>query len=113
MYYIVAIISIIIRQVYLPNPYEAFLDPGTAILFNVIIGSFILHVLSFTITGIYYSKGDAPALGSLSYLIWYSINAAIIIFVGTNFNNIYLALIVLFAIYAIIYSAIIAITNRY
>ena len=112
MYYIVALISVVIRQYYLPNPYVAFVDPGIATLFNIVIGGFILHVISFTITGIYYSRGDAPVIGSLSYLIWYCINTAIIIFVGTNVNNMYLAIVLLLIIYIGIYSSVIYITNR-
>lgn len=113
MYYIVAFISILVRQAYLPNPYEAFFEPGIATLFNVVIGSVILHLLSFTITGIYYSRGDAPAFGSASYLFWYCINTAIITFIGTNISNMYLALTALLVIYIVIYSWVIKNTHSY
>ena len=113
MYYIVAFISIVVRQVYLPNPYEAFFEPGIATLFNVVIGSAILHILSFTITGIYYNRGESPALGSASYLFWYCINTAIITAVGTNVSDIYLSLATLLVIYIVIYSWLFKNTNSY
>lgn len=113
MYYIVAIIGAIIRQYFLPNPYEVFFtSEAWAMLFNMIIGGLILHVLSFTITGTYYNRGDAPVIGSISYLFWYCINTAIIIFIGTHVANVYLSLVLLLIIYIVIYSSLIFHNNK-
>ena len=107
MYSIVSFISLIVRQFLLPNPYlNYFSDKNIAELFNIIAGGAILHFLSFWITGIYYSKGDAPTLGSISYLFWYIINTAIITLVGSLIKNIYLLILSLVIIYLIIFVVI-------
>ena len=112
-YSITSFISLIIRQFFLPNPYiNYFLDKNVADLFNLIIGGAILHFLSFGITSIYYSKGDAPTLGSISYLFWYMINTGIITLIGNLIDNVYLLIFSLTIIYLIIISIVIKISNK-
>jgi len=114
MYRLINIISIIVRQCYLPNPYENIIDnSGFAMLFNILIGGIILHKLSFWITGIYYDRGDLPAVGSLSYLIWYIINTAIFTFVGGLISNFYWFFFVLVFIYAFIFYIVFKLSNRH
>lgn len=114
MYSIVSFVSLIVRQFLLPNPYlNYFPDKNIAELFNIIAGGAILHFLSFWITGIYYSKGDAPTLGSISYLFWYIINTAIITLAGCLIKNIYLLIFSLIVIYLIIVIIIIKISNKF
>lgn len=113
MYSITSFISLIIRQFFLPNPYiNYFLDKNVADLFNLIIGGAILHFLSFGITSIYYSKGGAPTLGSISYLFWYMINTGIITLIGNLIDNVYLLIFSLTIIYLIIISIVIKISNK-
>lgn len=73
MYKIIHILSALIRQFLLPNPYNHFFSYVIyADLFNVLIGGTILHFLSFLLTGVGYIKGvNSPASGSLGYLISY------------------------------------------
>lgn len=114
MYSIASFVSLIVRQFLLPNPYlNYFPDKNIAELFNIIAGGAILHFLSFGITGIYYSKGDAPTLGSISYLFWYIINTAIITLAGCLIKNIYLLIFSLIVIYLIIFIIIIKISNKF
>lgn len=70
MYQLVAIVSVIVRQFYLPNPFECFGD--MAILYNWIAEPFI-HILSYWLVGQIYQRGSAPAIGSILYLFAYSL----------------------------------------
>jgi hypothetical protein len=104
MYKLVSILSILVRQFLLPNPYERiFSEESTSLLFNLIIGGLILHFLSYTLTGIFYNKGEAPSLGSIMYLLWYIINTAIITVAGMLIQNVYWLIIILIITYLIIY----------
>lgn len=114
MYSIVSFISLIVRQFLLPNPYlNYFSVKNIAELFDIIAGGAILHFLSFCITGIYYSKGDAPTLGSISYLFWYIINTVIITLVGCLIKNVYLLTICLVAIYLMIFIIVGKVSNKF
>lgn len=114
MYGIVSFISLIVRQFLLPNPYiNCFLDKNVADIFNLIAGGTILHFLSYGITKIYYSKGEEPTLGSISYLFWYIINTIIITLAGKLIDNSYLLISCLIMIYLIIICLIIKISNRF
>ena len=68
LYTIFATASIIIRNFYLPNPFECFGD--NAIWINLIAEP-IIHAVSFGLVGLVYTKGSAPALGSFLYLLTY------------------------------------------
>lgn len=69
MYGIITIISVIVRQFLLPNPFECFGE--NAILYNWIAEP-ILHIVAYGLVGLVYCKGSFPALGSFFYLITYS-----------------------------------------
>ena len=71
MYKVVYIISALIRQFLLPNPYlNLFKEEVYADLFNIIIGGVILHKLSYWLTGIGYTKGvNEPVEGSIGYCL--------------------------------------------
>ncbi len=71
LYGIMATLSVIVRQFYLPNPFECFGD--NAVLINW-ISEPIIHVVAFALVHLVYHRGDFPALGSLLYLV---ANAAI------------------------------------
>lgn len=105
MYKIIAFISVFIRQFVLPNPFEA-LDgvfpiplfgvdfPIPAFYINWIAEPF-LHVITFNIVGIYYSRSDHfPAVGSFLYLLFYSIHVGLIYLMGIfNFSWIAISII--------------------
>jgi len=69
LYGIMAAISIIVRQFYLPNPFECF--GNMEIVINWIAEP-IIHVAALFLVGTIYRKGSFPALGSFLYLIAYA-----------------------------------------
>ena len=70
IYGIITIISLLVRQFVLPNPFECFGD--NAVLINWIAEP-IIQVVAYGIVGIFYISGSAPALGSLLYLLIYAL----------------------------------------
>lgn len=67
MYAIMVSVSTVIRQFFLPNPFECFGE--YAILINWIFEP-IIHAASFGLVGaLGYKRGDCPALGSFLYLM--------------------------------------------
>ncbi len=79
MYKLMSAMSIIIRQFYLPNPFECFGD--MAIFYNWMAG-LILAPISFAIVGTFYRSGDFPAFGSLCYLAVYAALTGILCIMG-------------------------------
>ena len=88
MYKLIATISIILRQYFIPNPFEALGDgmmitlEGSQILLSPEILNWIAEPIIFTLTfgivGLYYERGSAPALGSLLYLLFYCVHTFIL-----------------------------------
>ena len=70
MYKLISIVSLLIRQVCLPNPFECFGD--SAILINWIAG-IVMAPISYLIVGLIYDKGSEPAVGSFLYLLTYAL----------------------------------------
>ncbi len=97
MYKFIHLISALIRQFLLPNPYINVIDNEIyADLFNIVIGGTIIHIFAFILTGCGYQKGvDDPASGSFGYLISYCYITAIITLLGFLISN--------FAIFVIVY----------
>ncbi len=114
MYKIVNIISIIIRQFVLPNPYiDLFEQKVYADCFNIVIGGLILHKLSFWLTGIIYTRGvDEPAEGSIGYLISYTVLTFLITMLGLLFDNIWIVVGVFIVTYLILCISVKIIFNR-
>lgn len=79
LYAIMAAISIIVRQFYLPNPFECFGD--MAWLYNLIAEP-IIHGAAFLLVGTIYRKGSFPALGSFLYLVAYAVITGILALMG-------------------------------
>lgn len=79
LYGIIAVISILIRNFALPNPFECFGD--NAIIINWIAEP-IIHAVAFGLVGLIYSKGEAPALGSFLYLLAYAMITGILLLFG-------------------------------
>jgi len=75
MYKLIAIISVLLRQFYLPNPFEM-LEYGS--LINLIIEPF-LYKLTYFVVGLYYSEGSNSVLGSILYLVFYYAHIGLII----------------------------------
>jgi len=115
MYKIIHVISALIRQFLLPNPYINWFDNEIhADLFNILIGGWILHKLSFWLTGIGYTKGiDEPASGSLGYLVSYIILTVVITLIGKFIVNIKVAIVVFIVIYILLCIVVSKIFNRH
>ena len=79
MYGLMVIISLIVRQFYLPNPFECFGPKG--LLYNWVAG-LILAPLSYALVGTVYRSGEAPALGSFLYLLTYVVLTGILWVLG-------------------------------
>lgn len=79
LYGIMAAIGIIVRQFYLPNPFECFGD--VAWLCNLIAEP-IIHGVAFLLVGTIYRKGSFPALGSFLYLVAYAAITGILALTG-------------------------------
>ena len=79
LYSIISVVSIVVRQFFLPNPFECFGD--TAWLYNLIVEP-IIHALAFALVGLVYHKGEFPALGSFLYLVAYAALTGILALMG-------------------------------
>lgn len=79
MYGLMVMISLVVRQFCLPNPFECFGD--MAALYNW-IASFALAPASYGLVGLVYEKGSAPALGSLLYLVAYAVLTGVLWVLG-------------------------------
>ena len=79
MYKLMSVISIFIRQFYLPNPFECFGD--MALVYNWIAEPFV-HIISFALVGTVYKRGSAPTIGSILYLITYYIVISVLWILG-------------------------------
>ena len=101
MYGFIHLISALIRQFVLPNPYINIIgNKAYADLFNIIIGGTIIHVFAFLLTGCGYHRGiDDPAAGSFGYLISYCYITAIITLLGFLIPNFILFVIVFLICY--------------
>lgn len=93
MYKLVATISVLLRQYYIPNPFEALGDglmitlDGSPILLSPEILNWIAEPVMFSVTfgvvGLYYERGSAPVIGSLLYLLFYCVHTFILWILST------------------------------
>lgn len=79
MYGLMAGISVVVRQFFLPNPFECF--GSMTELYNWIAG-LILAPLAYALVGLVYRSGEAPALGSFLYLLVYTLLTGILWVLG-------------------------------
>lgn len=107
MYNLISILSIIIRQFLLPNPFAS-LPNGE--LYNL-LASIILYPITYLIVGLYYEKGSAPALGSFLYLLFYMVHTGLIALCGYFYFS-KMACIVISAVYVAILIVVKLYRNR-
>ena len=79
MYKLISVLSLLIRQFCLPNPFECFGD--SALLINWIAG-IIMAPITYLIVGLVYEKGSEPAVGSLLYLVTYALQTGVLCVMG-------------------------------
>lgn len=107
MYKLIKVISILIRNIYLPNPF-ANIKYGPII--NFIIEPF-LQIITFGIVGLFYQRGSAPAWGSFLYLFFYATHTCLIILCSIfNFTPIAISIIVI--LYVSLLTALIKLKNK-
>ena len=68
-YGVISAIGYIVRNLFLPNPFECF--EGKALWINLIAEP-IIHLIAFLITGLFYEEKSLPWWGSLLYFLFYS-----------------------------------------
>ena len=88
LYVFLSFVFVLIRQFWLPNPFEALGDgitivwQGTPILLAPIllngIAEAFLYPVTFGIVGLYYDQGSAPALGSILYMVFYAVHTGVL-----------------------------------
>lgn len=103
MYKFIHLVSAIIRQFVLPNPYTNVIGNEVyADLFNIFIGGTILHLCAYILTGCGYTRGiNDPASGSFGYLISYCYIIALITTLGYFIPNITVFIIVFVVLYIV------------
>ena len=79
MYKLMALISTLVRQFCLPNPFECF---GDGAFFINLIAEPVIHALAFALVGLVYHRGEFPALGSFLYLLAYAAITGILAIMG-------------------------------
>ena len=99
LYGLITLISTLVRQFVLPNPFECFGD--NAVLINWIAEP-IIQVVAYGIVGIFYISGSAPALGSLLYLLIYALIVGLLWVLGIFSFAWWWILIIVVAIAALI-----------
>lgn len=101
LYRFIHLISALIRQFALPNPYINIMGSEVyADLFNIFIGGTILHFYAYILTGCGYTKGvNDPASGSFGYLISYCYVTALITALGYFISNITVFIIIFIVLY--------------
>lgn len=95
MYKIISLLSLLIRQFCLPNPFECFGD--SALLINWIAG-IVMAPITYLIVGLVYDKGSEPAVGSLLYLVTYTLLTGILMVMGI-FSFVWWWILILAAIF--------------
>ena len=102
MYQIVSALNGFIREEIMPNPFEFVSDNQLIVmLFTYLIGGTILHIISFHMCGVFYKRGQAPALGSIGYMIAFGLNVWLLINISKVFDSI-LTISVIYSIIVIV-----------
>ena len=103
IYVIIKIISIIVRQFFIPNPFECF--GNNAFLINLIAEP-IIHFVIFILVRTIYQPGSDPAIGSFLYLLTYSVIIGLLCVLGIFSFAWWWVLVVVVAIVALNYGVI-------
>ena len=87
---IVSTFSYLLRQFFLPNPFEnMFSESGTAEVVNLIFGGIFIP-LAFALTGTWYTSGaNEKWEGSLGFFINYCILTGLLLLISKFINDIY------------------------
>lgn len=121
IYSIIALISLLIRQLVIPNPFDTL--EGTVItisgiditiipeLMNYIIEA-PLHTITFALVGLYYKKSyNIPAIGSVLYFMLYCIHVGIL-YIMCKYSFSMLPCIAIIVLYIVFHIVLKLLTNR-
>ena len=88
MYQLIAIISVLVRNFVLPNPFEALGENGAFNIFGTslvlspfvlnLIAEGVLHSITFAVVGLYYISRSNPARGAFLYLLFYCVHVGML-----------------------------------
>ncbi|MBP5495238.1 MAG: hypothetical protein J6X97_09080 [Lachnospiraceae bacterium] len=95
MYKIVAIAGLLIRQFIIPNPFVTF--GGYGKLYNL-LASGIITFIAYKTVGFFYTKGEAPVIGSAFFTIFYIVYSGELWLVLKPYPNEWLMLLMIFAV---------------
>jgi hypothetical protein len=98
--------SLIIRQFYLPNPFEMF-DYG--VIYNLIATGFLVPI-TYIMVGFLYERRSVPFVGSLLFFIVYLLNT-LVIWLFTIFSFNILACITIVLVYLVMFMMFIRLKN--
>lgn len=91
MYQIISGLNSLIREEIMPNPFGFISDNQLIVdLITYLMGGIILYKISFAMCGVFYSRGDAPILGSIGYMMAFSFNVWVLINISKLFNSIFI-----------------------
>ena len=110
LYSVMALVSMMVRQFVLPNPFECFGDKAALINW---IAEPIMHLIVFGAVGIFYLKGvDESAFGSFLYLVFYALLTGILLLLSI-FSFAWWWIIAILVITAIIISGLVWLKERF
>ena len=100
MYSFIKAISFLIRQFMLPNPFSnIFENHGIAFIINTICGGIFIF-LAYILTGTWYD-GDWALLGSIGFLINFSILTCLFLLITNFISNIWIAIILFLCLFVL------------
>ena len=106
MYQIVSTLNGFIKEEILLNPFDFISDNQLILmlmLFTYLIGGMILHIISFSMCGVFYNRGQAPVLGSIGYMMAFNLNVWLLINLSKLFNSILTISIIYFIVVIFIF----------
>ncbi|MBE6809802.1 MAG: hypothetical protein E7521_01930 [Ruminococcaceae bacterium] len=123
LYGIIAVVSILVRQFVLPNPFEPLGETFTLSIkdFSIsltpavanLIAEPALHAIAFAVVGIYYSRENhEPAFGSFLYLLFYLIHIGLI-YIISSFGFTPVAIVIILVVYVIAHISVNALINKF
>ena len=92
-YGLTKVISLLIRQFLLSNPFENF---QYGVLYNIAAGVILLP-LTFLMVGFIYKRGSNPAWGSLLFLVVYFVNNSVLMLCGVFGFNLFISIPIIVA----------------
>ena len=102
MYKIIKIISYLIRQFWLPNPFANMFEPNIAEIVNWAVGG-VFVLLAYILTGTWYESEEGYYwLGSLGFLINYAILTGLLLLISKLISVLWLIIVIFLIAYILL-----------